>query len=227
MQQTARFSRTNASRKAGFGIRLNPVLNLLSGDTVGMMAGRDLAYEDAARFGLACLDPIANTPQNHVVSLIADAAALSRSSAKDDRPIHVPVPLTALTSRGFAAACRRAAERSCLCPQELVLDVVDSAIFHRNTDVMARLYALHGLGFRIGIDARQTWDAPHADGIGLLVERITIRGWAIEHDRSLEDSIEAASNAGVEIIAERPYWRDGPWLADLGVTCAINPRRDA
>ena len=60
-----------------------------------------------------------------------------------------------------------------------------------------------------------------------MVDTLRIRAKDIDTNPDLEDLIETAASAGVAIVAEQPYWRDGDYLARMGVDYGINPRTDS
>lgn len=218
----------------GSGIRLQPVVHLASGDVVGQVAETERAFEDTVRFGPAAHSaalPSVVAPQNEnaaeqVARTIEQAAALSRLLERWARPVHVTVPMAALMAPGLAEACQAAAARARLCPQEICLGVADSALLHRGRDMVSVVRSLRRVGLRVGIDARRTWDAPLGDALSLLLDSVTVRLSDLERSPDLEDRVAAADGAGMGVIVAGARWRDGPWLAELGISLAIAPRHD-
>ncbi len=239
MQPTARFSRGHAARPASQTLRLQPVIDLRTGTPVGLVAEPHRPFEDRVRFGPATGPGQANLPGSlndsplpgdalgSLAGLIETAASLSQSHAATARPIHVPVPAAALLQDGLARTCAAAAARMALCPQEICLDIADSAFSHRRHDMFAIVRDLRATGLLVGIDARRTWDAPLGEGLRLLVDRVAIRLHALERSADLEARVAEADASGMAVMVEGARRRDGDWLAGMGVSLAVNPRLDS
>ena len=60
-----------------------------------------------------------------------------------------------------------------------------------------------------------------------MVDSLRISGDHIELDQALDDMVANATEAGVSIVVDKPKWRDGDYLAKMGIEYGVQPRLDA
>lgn len=212
-------------------IRLTPIVHLQTGETVTLIAETDKRFEERAVFGRAALDAeradaASQTPAAWLASLVERVARQAHVSTTE-RPIIVSTPLAALVHPDTATACDAAIKRTHLCPQEICLEICDAALSLPSTQTQAGIEALRRCGFRVSIDSTRSWQTAMSTSLRLLLDNIRIDARRLEAEAELEDRVEAASAAGMAVIAEHAPWRDGDYLASLGIEYALRPRVDA
>jgi hypothetical protein len=74
---------------------------------------------------------------------------------------------------------------------------------------------------------RRSWQTPLNDALRLLIDTIRVDARALETNGDLLDLVEVADASGILIVAENAHWRDGEYLANIGVHAATRPRTDA
>jgi len=231
MQQTARFSRAHASVSAPSGLRLQPVIHLASGEITALVAETDRCFEDGVRFGPAVARAEGalggEGALDCLTRLVGEAGALVRRLELAARPVHVPVPMAALKAASLVEAVAGAAERAGLCAQEICLEIADSAFQHRGRDMFCLVRDLRAAGVRAAIDARRSFDAPLSEGLCMLLETMRVRLRDLERSAEAEARVADADAAGIGVIVDGAHWRDGDWLAGLGVKLALRPGLDS
>ena len=94
-------------------------------------------------------------------------------------------------------------------------------------DYVSRVSLLRRHGFRVAIDMRKSWQTPLNDSLRLLIDTIRVDARTLDANPGLLDIIEVADASGVLIVAENAHWRDGEYLANLGIHAATHPKADA
>lgn len=144
-----------------------------------------------------------------------------------ERPLVLPVPASALSDPDMLDACNHAAAQTRLCNQEISFELTDAAITARPENARIFMHTFRRKGFRVSIDARKSWQSNLPAHDWLLIDTLRLHATSLESEPSLESYIGAASQAGVAIVAQAPYWRDGEYLASLGIDYGLSPRTDA
>jgi hypothetical protein len=207
--------------------RFHTVVHLLSGDSLGQVCETPVAFEECAAFGPRTMpDEVAN-PARWLADQLGRVASATHGQPASQRPILVPAPIAALAHSNTAVACDAAIGRTSLCQQEVCLEFADAAFAGSTADYVGRLSLLRRHGFRVAIDMRQSWQTPLSDSLRLLIDTIRVDARAIETNPDLMDLVEAADASGILIVAENAHWRDGEYLARVGVHAATHPRADA
>lgn len=208
-------------------LRAHNCVHLCSGDTVGAVIEYAQNFEDTPVSFTSGNTQTQTRPSDWVGEKILDAAVMCETIEYTERPLVMPVPAMVLNDPLILDACIRATAQTRLCNQEISLELTDAAITLYREEAHALCHALRRKGFRVSVDARKSWagDLPGTDW--LMVDTLRIRAEDIDTNPDIEDLIETAASAGVAIIAERPYWRDGDYLARMGVNYGINPRTDS
>jgi EAL domain-containing protein (putative c-di-GMP-specific phosphodiesterase class I) len=168
-----------------------------------------------------------SNPAKWLSDQLVRVASATHGQSIGHRPILVPAPLAALAHSNTAVACDAAIRRTSLCQQEICLEFADAAFAGGVTDYVSRVGLLRRHGFRIAIDMRRSWQTPMNDALRLLVDTIRIDARAIDTNPDLVEIVEVADASGILIVAEHAHWRDGEYLADLGIHAASRPKADA
>ena len=61
----------------------------------------------------------------------------------------------------------------------------------------------------------------------LMIDTLRINANEVDLYEDLEDLVEMARAAGVAIVAQKPYWRDGEYLDSIGIQYGLMPKTDA
>ena len=212
-------------------IRFTPIVHLQTGETVTLIAETDKRFEERAVFGRAASgaerdDAASHTPAAWLASLV-ERVALQAQATTSERPIIVSTPLAALVHPDTATACDAAIRRTHMCPQEICLEISDAALALACKDTQDGIEALRRCGFRVSIDSTRSWQTALSTPLRLLLDNIRIDARHLDYETALEDRVEAASAAGMAVIAEHAPWRDGDYLASMGIDYALRPRADA
>jgi len=212
-------------------IRFAPVVHLQTGETVTLIAETEKRFEERAVFGRAaiaaeCSDAATQTPAAWLATHV-EAIANHAHSNTTERPVIVSAPLAALVHIDTATACDAAIRRTRLCPQEICIEVSDAALALPTPDTQSSIEALRRCGFRVSLDATKSWQAALSTPLRLLLDNLRIDARHLETEPELEDRVDAAIACGMSVIAENAPWRDGDYLASLGIDYALRPRADA
>lgn len=206
-------------------IRFTPVLNLQSGQKVLLLAETLREFEDRVSFGPAAQKREPQSPAAYIADQLLKIARLAHEQS-EVRPVIVPISMAALVHAHTPPACDAAIRRTSLCPQEICLEVTDATLALPSPEARKNLADLRRLGFRLSLDATRSWQAALSTDLRILIETMRIDSRHIESEGGLEQRIEAAHACGMQIIAERPNWRDGDWLSSMGIELAVRPRAD-
>jgi hypothetical protein len=227
MQTLHDFSRQ--TRPARPAARLLPVQHLVSGATCMLLSETSRDFEDRPRFGPAFQPTLADSgSQASAAEWMAHSIARFAGLAEAEGlacPLLVPAPLAALLHDDTAMVCHAVVERMQWTPQDLFLDVSASSLLVE--DVLPRLAALRRLGFRLSISTRPAGPVRLASDRLDLIDSLRFDVRQLDSCPELIHLVEAARAGGTRLIAEHSAWRDGDWLARLGVHHAIRPRADA
>lgn len=206
-------------------VRFMPVMHLMSGDSLGMVADEPVEFEERAMFGRADAEPL--NAARWMAGRLERVASAAVAQDIAHRPILVSAPMAALGDPNTAAACDAAVRRTVLCQQEFCLMFADAALAGDPADATSRLTRLRRAGFRVGLDMRYSWQTPLSDSVRLLVDTIRVDAEAVEISPELCDVTAAAQAAGILVVADQASWRDGPFMHDMGVSGAVAPMTDA
>ena len=226
-QQSPFASQTQVSSS----IRFAPVVHLQTGETKTLIAETEQRFEERAVFGRAAIAAECSGASHP--SPAAWLAAHIEMVANDahertvERPVIVSAPLAALVHADTPLACDAAIRRTHLCAQEICIEISDAALALPGADTQTAIEKLRRCGFRISLDARQSWHAPLDASLRLLLDGLRIDARNLESEPELEDRVEAAVACGMTIIAENAPWRDGDYLASIGIDYGLRPRTDA
>ncbi len=212
-------------------IRFAPVVHLQTGETVTLLAETEKRFEERAVFGPAASAAERSAGAFHSpaawLALHVEAVANDAHERTTERPVIISAPVAALIHPDTATACDAAIRRTRLCPQEICIEVTDAALALPTGDIQSGIEALRRCGFRVSLDATRSWQAPLSTALRLLLDNLRVDARHLEAEPELADRIEAASACGMSIIVENAPWRDGEYLASIGIDYAVRPRTDA
>jgi EAL domain-containing protein (putative c-di-GMP-specific phosphodiesterase class I) len=208
--------------------RFVPVVHLVTGEAVTLFAETEKRFEERAVFGRAA--PVAErsvpaSPSQWLAGQV-ERIAHEAHSRTTERPVIVPAPLSALVDPDTALACDAAIRRTRLCPQEICIEIKDAALALPSKDTQAGIEALRRNGFRVSLDCTRSWQASLSTALRLMLDSIRIDASVLEFEPELEKRVDAASACGMTVIAEKANWRDGDFLAAMGIEYGIRPRAD-
>ncbi|MFN3609690.1 MAG: hypothetical protein ACK4Y9_11550 [Hyphomonas sp.] len=208
-------------------VRLVPVVHLVAGDMLGMVAEEAMEFEERVRFGPVTGTQADTDPAKWLADRLGRVASAAWADGATGRPILVPAPMAALAHANTAVACDAAVRRTTLCQQEFCLMFSDAAFAGEAVDCTSRVARLRKAGFRVGIDMRRSWHTPLSEGLRLMIDTIRIDADALETSPELQDVVMIARECGILVVADNASWRDGDFLEETGVAGAIAPRTDA
>ncbi|MGB3626208.1 MAG: EAL domain-containing protein [Henriciella sp.] len=228
MQQLrTRAEQTSPKASSVAPLRFEPVVHLVKGDIVNLIAETPKRYEERVSFGMSGLIAERISPAlwlAHEVELAAQAAYRDEATA---RPILIQAPIAAMMHPDTPMACDAAAARSKICPQEICIEVEDAALAQSRDDIVKSIEALRRRGFRVGINATRSWCTPLDTGLRLMLDCVRVDARQICNHEDLMGRVEAAVACGMAVIAENANYRDGEELAELGIELGVRPRADA
>ena len=208
-------------------VRLLPVVHLVAGDMLGMVAEEAMEFEERVRFGPVTGSAADADPAKWLADRLGRVASAAWADGATGRPILVPAPLAALANANTAVACDAAVRRTTMCQQEFCLMFSDAAFAGETVDCSSRVARLRKAGFRVGIDMRQSWHTALSESLRLMIDTIRIDADALEASPDLQDIVMIARESGILVVADNANWRDGDFLEETGVAGAIAPRTDA
>lgn len=227
MQRTPHSSTAPASEATRSQIRLRPALHLCSGDAVGAFLESAFEFEEKPVFSSHDRSTVASSPSAWVAAQISKLAVLCQLTEATERPIIIPVPAASSGDPNMVEACIDATAQTHLCHQELSLEFTDAALSQYGGDTTQLIRSFRQRGFRVSIDARKSASVSLPAPSWLMIDTLRIKASDIDGDAALESVIDAAASAGVAIVAQRPLWRDGDYLASRGIDYGLSPRADA
>lgn len=209
-------------------VRFAPVVNLMTGETVTLIAETEKRFEERAVFGRAALAAERSQPASPAAWLAAHVELVANEAHESEthRPVIVPAPLAALIDPNTAMACDAAIRRTQLCAQEICIEVADAALALPTREAQTAVESLRRCGFRVSLNATRSWEASLSTAMRLLLDSIRIDARHIDMEAGVDARIEAATSCGMAVIAENANWRDGDYLASLGVELGLRPRLD-
>lgn len=207
-------------------VRFKPVVHLLGGDSLGLVADEPVEFEERVSFGPATVARN-STAAEWMAGRLERVASAACSQEIGQRPILVAAPMAGLSDPNTALACDAAVRRTVLCQQEFCLMFTDSAFSGDPADSTARVARLRRAGFRVGVDMRHSWQSPMTDGFRILIDTIRIDAEMLEESAELSELTQLAKAAGILVVADHASWRDGAYLSELGVAGAVAPSADA
>lgn len=207
--------------------RFLPVMHLKNYDLVGLVHQSDATFDAPVAFGpVTGVQPMA-CPADWLAGQIEKAMNGTQQANRTAGPVHISAPCTALGHPDTPRACEAAVRRARACAQEVCLDFEDSAFFDTPKDAVEHVGALRSRGFRVGIDARKSWQAGTTPPLRMLIDSVHIRADDLYVESQLAGRVKEVAEEGVAIIAERGRWRDADLLQALGVKYAVAPSADA
>lgn len=209
-------------------VRFAPVVNLMTGETVTLIAETEKRFEERAVFGRAALAAERSQPASPAAWLAAHVELVANEAHESEthRPVIVPAPLAALMDPNTAMACDAAIRRTQLCAQEICIEIADAALALPTREAQTAVESLRRCGFRVSLNATRSWEASLSTAMRLLLDSIRIDARHIDMEAGVDARIEAATSCGMSVIAENANWRDGDYLASLGVELGLRPRLD-
>lgn len=212
-------------------IRFVPIVHMQTGETATLIAETEKRYEERAVFGRAAsaAESSGAASPSSAVWLAAHIENVANDAHEQtiERPIMVTAPLTALTHPDTAVACDTAIRRTNLCAQEICIEITDSSMTHGAAETQAAVERLRRVGFRVSLDATKSWHTPLGKGLRLLLDSLRVDARRLELEPELADRVDAAAACGMAVIAENAAWRDGDYLAKMGIEFGLRPRADA
>ncbi len=208
-------------------VRFKPVLHLLSGDSLGVVADEPIEFEERVAFGPASAEAASASPAKWLAGRLERVASAACAQDYTHRPILVAAPMAGLADPDSALACDAAVRRTVLCQQEFCLMFSDAAFAGDPADSTARIARFRRAGFRVGIDMRYSWQTPLSESFRILIDTIRVDADALEASHELCDTVIAAKSSGVLVVADHASWRDGDYLESIGVDGAVAPQADA
>jgi hypothetical protein len=214
-------------RQGPIRMRLEPIIRLSDGMPDGMNARIDPAHEDMCTFRTGPSDGYVSAAAWTRVA-IEMSIDLANERGEELRPISILLPMAALKDPDLALACEAGASRVRALPQEIRLDVLDGPLWAEGAEGFDVLERLRKRGFRLGLDARQSWRTPMGALARELFEAVRVSSQDLAHaEDGLATKVEASAAAGIKIIAENARWQDAARLLGQGVGYALAPRADA
>lgn len=208
-------------------IRFEPVVNLVRGDIVNLIASTPKRYEEFVFFGPSATLGEVQSPAAWLADTIESVARAGRDEPAHSRPILIEAPIAAMMHPDTPMACEAAAARSRILPQEICIEVTDASLSQSKEDITRSIEALRRKGFRVGINATRSWCTPLDTGLRLMLDCVRIDTRELWRCADLMNRVEAAASCGMAVIAENARYRDGDDLAELGVDLGVRPVADA
>jgi len=208
-------------------IRIKPSMHLCSGDAVGAFAEHARTFDERPVFTHDAGRSAHLSPAEWVVRSVSDLAVICQTLSYNERPIVLPIPACAFSQPGLVDACDHAIAQTQFANQEISFEITDAAAAATGALLQNMITAFRKKGFRISIDARKSWTSRMPAPCWLMIDTLRICPHHIETEAELEDMISIARSAGVAIVAQKPHWRDGEYLASLGIDYGLNPRTDS
>ena len=208
-------------------LRLRTTVHLCGGDTVGAFVDPMYRLDDSPKFGPATVDISASDLESRLINQLAELASYCETMGVSTRPLIMPVPICVLETPSLIDTCLSMIKHTRLCPQELAFEFTDAELVRHAGFEFNLFRSLRMRGIRVAIDARKTCRSQLQPMSWLMVDTLRISSERINLDQALDDMIASAVDAGVSIIADKPKWRDGDYLANMGIEYGVQPRTDA
>jgi len=218
---------TSSAKDVTARIRIKPSMHLCSGDAVGAFAEHARTFDERPNFTHAAHTANQACPAEWIARSISDLAVICDTLGYNDRPIVLPIPACALSQPGLIEACNHAVAQTRFANQEISFEITDAVATTTGAVLQNIITNFRRNGFRVSIDARKSWSARLPATCWLMIDTLRICPHHIDTEADLEDMIDIARTAGVAIVAQKPRWRDGDYLASLGIDYGLNPYADA
>jgi hypothetical protein len=207
-------------------LRFHPVVRLADGSAFGMHTEADIAFEDTFQTR-HLTDAVHPSAAAWLGDLIERAARLAKDTGADLRPLSVSAPMAALADKDAPMAAEAGVLRAGLLPQEIRIDFCDASVSALEDLALDRVDAFRRRGFRVGLDARKSWNTPMGARARMTFEAVRLVPSRCEALEVPMTRLEVASADGIALIAENVRWRDTDKLAELGVHFAMAPKADS
>jgi len=218
---------TSSTKDVTARIRIKPSMHLCSGDAVGAFAEHASAFDERPKFTHAAHTSEQASPAAWIARSISDLAVICDTLSYNERPIVLPIPACALSQPGLIEACNQAVAQTRFANQEISFEITDAVATTTGVLLQNIITNFRRNGFRVSIDARKSWSARLPATCWLMIDTLRVHPHHIDTEADLEDMIDIARTAGVAIVAQKPHWRDGDYLASLGIDYGLSPRADA
>ncbi len=206
-------------------IRFAKIQDLNTGETIGIDAQIESSFEETALFGFASGNSQQHCSARWLGDQIERAGRLATEQNIPDRPISIIAPLAALSHPDAPMAAEAGARRANICVQEIRIEFPDASIYEAEDIAPAYIESFFSRGFRVGIDARQSWRSPFGAYLSSVIEAVRLNAAAIDDDAPFTtDRIENAYGSGAMLFAENANWTDAERLSNMGIRYAVNPR---
>lgn len=223
----APFSMFHSDQVNGPKQRFLPIMDFASFDLVGLAHETDTAFDAPVAFGPVTGSAVSACPAEWLADVIETALGGANSLRRTVGPIHISAPSPALSHSDTPRLCEAAVRRARACPQEICLEFEDAAFFDCADEALERVSALRSHGFRVGIDARWSWQAVTTPPLRMLIDSVRVDAHQLDLEADLADRVESVAAEGISVIAEHARWRDAEPLKRAGVCLAVAPRADA
>ena len=207
--------------------RVRPVIDLRSLTASGMLYENSRSFDGGLRFGPAQMTLNAQNPADWLARQIEHALSHVHTQEITDRPVHVDAPCGALCHPDAPTACLQAVASARACPQEVCLEFENASFSAYLTAALAGARALRRVGFRLGLDARQSSCALANPALRLLIDVVHVDAAELGFDLRLARRVTAAHEDGIQIVAHGAAWRDHETLLKAGVDQIVSARADA
>ncbi len=207
-------------------IRFAKIQDLKTGEVVGVDSQLETSYEETALFGFAAGNAVQESPAQWLGNQIERIGLLAQEQQNIDRPISIIAPLAALSHPDAPMAAEAGARRANICLQEIRIEFPDAAIYEAEDIAPAYIENFFSKGFRIGIDARQSWRSPFGAYFSTVVEAVRLDARRLDDALQNTDRVENAYGSGAMIFVENARWSDAEALSAQGIKFAVSPRLD-
>lgn len=207
-------------------LRFRPVVRLADGESFGLHAETDIAFEDTFQ-PRHLSDAALPCPAAWLGEVIERVGRLAHDGGHRLRPISVSAPMAALSHGDGPMAAEAGIKRTSLLPQEIRIDFCDASVGALEDLALDRLDAYRRRGFRVGLDARKSWRTPMGARARSTFEAVRIDPTNCQSLDIPLTRLEIASSEGIALIADNVHWRDADNLASIGVHFALAPRADS
>jgi hypothetical protein len=207
-------------------LRFRPVVRLADGESFGLHAEADIAFEDTFR-PRHLSDAAHPCPAAWLGDLVERVGRMAHESGHKLRPISVTAPMAALSANDGPMAAEAGIKRTSLLPQEIRIDFCDASVVAMEDLALDRLDAFRRRGFRVGLDARKSWRTPMGARARATFEAVRLDPTRCDQLEIPLTRLEIASSEGCALIAENVHWRDAARLAEIGIHFAMSPKADS
>ena len=207
--------------------RVRPVIDLRNLTASGMLYENSRSFDGGLRFGPAQVSLDARSPADWLARQVEHALHHVHVEEITDRPVHVDAPCGALCHPETPTACLQAVANAKSCPQEVCLEFENATFSADLTAALAGARALRRVGFRLGLDARQSSCALANPALRLLIDLVHVDAAELGFDLRLARRVNAAHEDGIQIVAHGAAWRDQDTLLKAGVDQVVSARSDA